>query len=352
MAFDVIDTGIGIAADKRESIFDAFSQADDSVTREFGGTGLGLAISRRIAQAMGGEITVASEPGKGSTFTATVDIGSLAGVKIHTGPASDGVIMAPNATKQCPVVLPPARVLVVEDGEVNRKLISLILRRAGVEVATAENGLIALDLVRQQEFDVILMDMQMPVMDGYTATRQLRAMDIATPIIALTAHAMSGDEQKCQQAGCSSYLTKPVNANRLLQTVADALASQADPVGAAAATAAPAAPAAKEWDRQAIVSSLPTDDAEFRQIVVDFVAYLEQQRAAMRNAWQQGDMEKLAFLSHSLKGTAGSAGFEVFTDPAKRVEQLAKNKRPDEVAAALQEIDDLAGRIVVEQPCP
>ena len=245
-------------------------------------------------------------------------------------------------------MLPPARVLVVEDGQVNRKLIGLILRRAGVEVATAENGQIALDLVRQQRFDVILMDMQMPVMDGYTATRHLRATGVATPIVALTAHAMSGDEQKCHQAGCSSYLTKPVNAARLLQTIADALASQVNPVGGAAAMAAPQA---EEREGKAIVSSLPIDDAEFRQIVLEFVAFLEKQRTAMRNAWQQGDLENLAFLAHTLKGTAGTAGFDMFTDPAKRVEQLAKDNRADEVAAALQEIDDLASRIVVEQPC-
>jgi two-component system, sensor histidine kinase len=348
IAFDVIDTGVGIAPDKLEAIFDAFSQADNSVTREFGGTGLGLAISRRIAHAMGGEITVQSAPGKGSTFTATVDIGSLAGVKIHTSPASDGVIVAANATKQSTVVLPPARVLVVEDGQVNRKLIGLILRRAGVEVVTAENGNIALDLVRQQRFDVILMDMQMPVMDGCTATRHLRAMGVATPIVALTAHAMPGDEQKCLQAGCSAYLTKPVSATRLLQMIADALASQADPVGAAVATAAPQA---EEQEGKVIVSSLPMDDPEFRQIVLDFVAFLEEQRAAMRNAWREGDLENLAFLAHTLKGTGGSAGFDVFTGPAKQVEQLAKNNRADELAGALQAIDDLAGRIVVEQPC-
>jgi signal transduction histidine kinase/DNA-binding NarL/FixJ family response regulator len=346
MTFEVLDTGIGIAADKLENIFDAFFQADNSVTREFGGTGLGLAISRRIARAMGGDITVRSELGRGSTFTATVDIGSLAGVGIHTGPASDGAIVAPRAAKQSQLVLPPTRVLLVEDGRVNRKLISLVLQRAGAEVVTAENGQIALDLVAQRQFDVILMDMQMPVMDGYTATRQLRASGVATPIIALTAHAMSGDEQKCLRAGCSCYLAKPVNAARLLRTVADALVGGANPVGDQTAPAAPQ-PAEPEG-KSALVSSLPTDDPEFRQIVLDFVAFLEEHRAAMRKAWQAGDLQNLAFLAHTLKGTAGCAGFDALTDPTKHLEQLAKNNQADEIAAALQAIDDLAGRILVE----
>jgi signal transduction histidine kinase/DNA-binding response OmpR family regulator len=347
MAFDVIDTGVGIPPEKLESIFDAFSQADNSVTREFGGTGLGLAISKRIAQAMGGDITARSEPGKGSTFTATVDVGSLAGVTIRAGPDRDAPIAAPDAAEQSPVVLPPARVLVAEDGQVNRKLFDLILRRAGAEVVTAENGRIAVDLARQQRFDVILMDMQMPVMDGYTATRQLRAAGITTPIIALTAHALSSDEQKCLQAGCSSYLTKPASAGRLLRAIADALASRADPTETGPAAATP--PAEKPKEDAAIVSSLPADDPEFRQIVLDFVAFLEEHRAAMRNAWQRGDLENLASLAHTLKGTAGSAGFDVLTDPARHVEQLAQNRRDDDLGTALQTIDDLAGRIVVEQ---
>ena len=158
---------------------------------------------------------------------------------------------------------------------------------------------------------------------------------------------MSGDEQKCRQAGCSHFLTKPVNATCLLQTIADALASQAHPMGGAAATAAPQAEARK---KEAIVSSLPAEDPQFRQIVLDFVAFLEEQRAAMRNAWQQGNLESLHFLAHTLKGIAGSAGFAMFTEPAKRVVELANNNRAAEVAATLQEIDDLASRIVAGQP--
>ncbi len=232
MAFDVIDTGPGIAAERLQAIFDAFVQADNSVTREFGGTGLGLTISRRIAQAMGGDITVQSELGKGSTFTATIDVGPLPAALLAAGPVSDAISREATA-ETCPAVAcPPARVLLADDGALNRKLISTFLRRAGLEVTSAENGKKAVDLAGTSSFDVILMDMQMPVMDGYTATRGLRALGIQTPVIALTAHAMSGDQQKCLEAGCSAYLSKPVTSERLLRAIADVLSSARSPLAA------------------------------------------------------------------------------------------------------------------------
>jgi CheY-like chemotaxis protein len=220
MAFDVVDTGIGIAPDKLESIFDAFVQADSSVTREFGGTGLGLAISRRIAKALGGDIAVHSVPGQGSTFTATIEIGSLEGVAILEASAADALASQPPENPVQNRSLPPCRILVVDDGSTNRKLISLFLRKAGAQVVLAENGQIGVDLASREGFDAILMDMQMPVMDGYEATRRLRAAWFRGPIIALTAHAMTDDRQKCLEAGCSDYMSKPIERDKLLALVA------------------------------------------------------------------------------------------------------------------------------------
>ncbi len=337
MVFEVIDTGMGISPEKLETIFDAFVQADNSVTREFGGTGLGLAISRRIAASLGGELTVRSTPGKGSTFTASIDIGSLEGVEILDSPASDA--MESKASDAGPIqeTLLQARILLVEDGSTNRKLISLVLRKAGVEVATAENGEIGVQLARDNTFDLILMDMQMPVMDGYSATREIRELGIDIPIIALTAHAMSGDQEKCLRAGCSGYLTKPIGADELLQTISSVLTNPEAPL----ATQGESSP-----ETDPLVSSLPTEDPDFREIVEEFIEKLHKQLDAMEQACESDCMEELAFLAHWLKGSGGTAGFKAFTEPAKRLEYFAKEGQKDNLPAALAEIRQLSASIV------
>ena len=286
LAIQVIDTGMGIPAAKFEAIFDPFVQADTSVTRQHGGTGLGLTISRRIAQALGGDITVSSEVGKGSTFTVTIATGPL-DQRPHARRPHGG--MHPDSEsreeRRCP--RSPARnILLVEDGDTNRKLIGLVLRRAGVQVTTAENGQVGAELAMRHPFDLILMDMQMPVMDGYTATALLRQQGIAVPIIALTAHAMKGDEDKCLAAGCSAYVTKPVDADVLVETVAELLPpAPAEPLVAERRRLRPRPAAARIGPRarrhvdgrpaaagdRPVFSTLPLEDAEFREIVQEFV---------------------------------------------------------------------------------
>ncbi len=226
MQFDVTDTGIGMAADQMARLFQPFAQGDVSTSRKFGGTGLGLVISKRLAEILGGDIAVRSAVGEGSTFSLTVAAGPLQEVRMITEMAE-----AVNHTR--PASQPPGdasvklacRLLLAEDGPDNQRLISLLLRKAGAEVELAENGRIALDLAlaagrEGRGFDLILMDMQMPVMDGYEATRRLRAEGFTAPIIALTAHAMAGDRERCLQAGCDDYISKPVERTSLLTIVA------------------------------------------------------------------------------------------------------------------------------------
>ena len=208
----VEDTGPGIAPEDRERIFTPFQQGDGSVTRRHGGTGLGLAIAQRFAVLLGGEISVSSAPGAGSAFTLT----------LHAEPAADrtGDTPASGSTGAvgAPRSLKGRRVLLAEDGPDNRRLIVFFLERAGAETVTAENGRAAVEAVlgAGRPFDLVLMDMQMPVMDGYAATRALRAAGVRTPVIALTAHAMQGDRERCLAAGCDDYLTKPIDRDGLI----------------------------------------------------------------------------------------------------------------------------------------
>jgi CheY-like chemotaxis protein len=230
MEFAVTDTGIGMTPEQVSRLFQPFSQADASTSRRFGGTGLGLTISKRILDQLGGEILVESEYGRGSTFRALVPIGRLLGVK-QTQVAWQPVPAHKETwPKDEPLTGLDCRILLAEDGPDNQRLLTFVLTKAGAQVTLAENGQLAVDLVLQsireprrrqgdRPFDVILMDMQMPVLDGYQATRRLRAEGCTIPIIALTAHAMQGDREHCLAAGCDDYLTKPINRHTLCAAI-------------------------------------------------------------------------------------------------------------------------------------
>ncbi len=227
---EVIDTGIGLTAEQASRLFQPFSQADSSTTRRFGGTGLGLTISKRLAEMLGGNITFHSEPGKGSTFRVTVEAGDLAGVRLLDGPAEAvaPAAQAPAAGNAAAALRLDGRILLAEDGPDNQRLIGFVLKKAGAEVTVAENGQIAVAEAlaareRNVPFDLILMDMQMPVLDGYEATRRLRAAGYTGPILALTAHAMAGDDAKCLDAGCDGYLSKPIDRAMFLPAIAERL---------------------------------------------------------------------------------------------------------------------------------
>ncbi|MDX2114798.1 MAG: ATP-binding protein [Planctomycetota bacterium] len=223
LVVEVADSGIGMNAEGLSRLFRPFTQADETMSRRFGGTGLGLTISRRLARLMNGDIDVRSSPGSGSVFILRVP---YAGDAMASGPADlhDTTSDLVRAVDR-PSPAQGARVLLAEDGPDNQRLLRFHLRRAGVEVEVADNGKAAIDAVeraaaQQRPFDLVLMDMQMPELDGYEATRILRRSGFTAPVIALTAHAMGGDREKCLSAGCSAYLTKPFESAQLLDLVA------------------------------------------------------------------------------------------------------------------------------------
>ncbi|MCC5862777.1 MAG: PAS domain S-box protein [Gammaproteobacteria bacterium] len=224
LAFRIVDTGIGMSPEAcaRIARFDPFTQGDASMARRYGGTGLGLRISQALARKLGGDLTLSSREGVGSTFTVTVNTGDVTGVTMH--PAGVIGASAPSTVVAYPAAEGPRlaglAILLVEDGVDNQRLIRHHLARAGARVSLAENGREAVETVTLGGVspDLILMDMQMPVMDGYSATRALRGAGWTAPIVALTAHAMSGDRERCLEAGCDDYLSKPVKVMQLLAT--------------------------------------------------------------------------------------------------------------------------------------
>ncbi|MFC7409904.1 PAS domain-containing hybrid sensor histidine kinase/response regulator [Hydrogenophaga atypica] len=219
LRFTVRDTGIGIAPDKLESIFDAFSQADTSTTRQYGGTGLGLTITQRLVTLMGGQLRVQSQTGQGTTFDVLLPMG------LSDAEATAAPVKGPQAV-DAPHIAASLRVLLVEDHPVNQKLAKHLLQRWGHQVTLAHNGQEALDAVGAgQPFDLLLMDMQMPVMDGIEATRHIRTLEAlkgwpAVPIIAMTANAMQGDRDDCLAAGMNDYLSKPMRPDELSDKLA------------------------------------------------------------------------------------------------------------------------------------
>jgi signal transduction histidine kinase/ActR/RegA family two-component response regulator len=215
--FAVVDTGIGIPEDKLNLIFEKFTQADTSISRRFGGTGLGLAITRSLVDMQGGDIRVSSTPRVGSTFSVTLPY-EIAVEPVPT-PAPD------SAAAGNPV---PPRILIVEDNQVNQKLVSALLNKSGYSVTIAANGIEALEALQKTDFRMVLMDVQMPVMDGLETTRRIRRDPRwqSIPIVAMTARAMEGDKQSCLSVGMNGYISKPIHAAHLLSVVEEFSARQ------------------------------------------------------------------------------------------------------------------------------
>ncbi|TVT70312.1 MAG: response regulator [Denitromonas halophila] len=345
LRIDVRDTGIGIAPDKVDQVFDPFVQADSSVNRRFGGTGLGLAISRRLARAMGGDVTATSVPGEGSTFSIALTTGSLEGVRLLDDAALQASVAVNAEVETARWILPKnARILVVDDGAENRELVATVLGEFGLTLDEAENGQIAVGMAHAKAYDLILMDMQMPVMDGFTATRTLREAGLTTPIVALTANAMQGYEQEVIAAGCTAYLTKPVDIDALLATVAHIVGGHREGSHPAAVAASPAVDAPSVPDRSPIPSRLATK-TRMHPVIGKFVLRLHEQMRAIDAAHAVHDFNALVELAHWLRGAGGTVGFDAFTEPAAELETAARAKDAALSAQWVETLRNIAERI-------
>ena len=347
--FTVKDTGVGIEREHQKRIFDSFTQADSSLSRRYQGTGLGLAISRRLCQLMGGDIRVESEPGRGSTFRFSVVFAT-----IDAAQAADGEQEPLPAGNFCR----PLRILLVEDNDTNRDLGLLVLTNMGHKVVTAADGMKALERLAEEDVEVVLMDVQMPRLDGCAASKLIRSIEEGggaqailspdltrrlqqrlagrhLPIIALTAHAMSGDREKCLDAGMDDYLTKPFVPDRVaaaLSRAFDGRAQKRDGGLAVDVDAGAGSVTGRELRRQ-LVDHLQRHFGLAGQsaslLLQTSVSTIEQELSRMEQCQATADLQGVAKAAHSIKGVLLNLGLEDLAEQARRVEQDGRDGRGD-----------------------
>ena len=356
---DIIDSGIGITPEGRAGLFQPFAQADGSMTRRFGGTGLGLSICKRLSEKLGGDLSVESELGVGSRFTVRISTGDLSNIDMRsnlecstkpalpalTGPVdvapstgAGAVNVAPRSTEP----IPGARILVADDSELNQKIIRFYLGKTGAQITVASDGRAAIEAINAAQgagapIELVVLDMQMPVMDGYTAATKLREQGFNSPIIAITAHAMTGDREKCIQAGCTDYLVKPIDGAKLIAAAKELLAAR--DVGSPDSTSVSSAIAGSEGP------ILRTDvvDSEVLTFLPAFVDELPTHVQTLIDARQHNRPQQAEFCLHTLKGSTGFFGF-----PSVSALALAADVRlreTNDLKSVAKELDDLIATI-------
>ena len=337
LRFEVRDTGPGIRADQQRIIFDAFTQGDGSTRRRHGGTGLGLAICRRLVKGMRGRISVRSAEGEGSTFQFTA---------IFETPTTDE--LRPMAAEaDCERLMAsrrPLRILIAEDNPVNQQVASTMLTKAGHRVVVASGGREAVTAFQRDPFDIILMDVQMPEVNGFEATAEIRRIEqetgTHTPIVAMTAHAMSGDRERCISAGMDDYLAKPIRKKTLLATIDRAVRSEEGEIegGISASRGAD-----RIIDRSALLDSLSGDVELLKTISGLFLTHSPELVDRIRDALAAGDCAELERAAHSLKGSVSNFFAPLAVEAARNLESIARAgnlaKAADAFVMLEQELD-------------
>jgi len=327
LQFMIEDSGIGMTKEQLSRVFIAYAQADSSTTRKYGGTGLGLSLSKHLAKKLGGDIDVQSQAGRGSTFILTINPGDISQSKIISDISE---YISPDTTLDSVAthVHLSGKVLLAEDNLDNQNLFSIYLRKFGIEPDIAHNGQQAVELALNKEYNLIFMDMQMPIMDGIEATLSLRKKGINIPIIALTANAMKDDMDHFYDAGCNDFLTKPLKRERLLETCSKYLHTVDDRLIV-----------------EPIVSTILEEEPDLIDLISRFSKKLPDTIQQLRTLHSERNYEELAKQIHDLKGVSGNMGYMELSQLAGRLEFQIANKDNKEISYLLDKLDNLHTRI-------
>ncbi|MBF0261617.1 MAG: response regulator, partial [Magnetococcales bacterium] len=368
LAFAIQDTGVGIDPVRRDHLFDAFTQADSSITRRFGGSGLGLAISKRLVEMMGGRIEVESTLGQGSTFRFTACF--TPATTRHATPPRDRTGSQEIHAREVIARVGGARVLLAEDNPINQLVAIEMLKALRLEIQVVENGQLAIEKLHEASFDLVLMDLQMPVMDGYAATRALRAEERFRdlPIVAMTAHAMSGDRALSLSHGLNEHLTKPIDKQALHAALLrwirprEGIGPGFIPMDAPPVTPSDTPTAIPGIDLEAALERLNGKWPLLRRLLIDFAAQHAEASQQLDRLLADPSCHVEAFrYIHTLKGMAGNLGADNLHAVARRVEVAIRDHDHDrlpnalvdfrrELAALLVTIDALPGEAVIDAP--
>lgn len=348
----VRDTGIGISPEQQSRLFQSFHQADNTITRKYGGTGLGLAISKQLIEKMGGTIGVESEPGKGSEFHFTVVLELDTRSEAEITPAADGAassaLAAAGTSRLQPDQLKGRRVLLVEDNAINTELAVELLAELGIACETAANGREGVERAAESPFDLILMDVQMPEMDGYEATRRIRAGGGHQPIIALSAHAMESDRRRSLEVGMNDHIIKPIDPELLRDILCKWMPPEArrPPEGDAAKSQEVAADADSPlpavlppFDLKAALVCTNGNAALLRRLICVFHDEFADSSATLRRLWSEGQVDAAKRLAHSIKGVAATVGLQDLSACGAALEDALRDGETDIVASLLDAFD-------------
>ncbi|MEP7257453.1 MAG: ATP-binding protein [Flavitalea sp.] len=304
----VADTGIGIDNEKLKSIFERFQQAEDSVTRKYGGTGLGLSIVKDLALLQNGSIRVESEPGKGASFHLAIPY-KISGSQLSMRKIPEDNIIVENNFEE-------AIILVVEDNEINQSLIRHLFREWGLEFDMVSNGREAIDRLRSKKYNLILMDIQMPEMDGYSATQEIRGiLQLDTPIIAMTAHAFAGEREKSLSYGMNEYISKPIREEHLHQLIARFINIKT-PVGLKKETVLNAIVGEYQYISLGYMKDISGGNTAYeRTVASQFIEVIPHDLQALENAWKNADITTVRHLAHNMRTSVSVMGLTEMLQP-------------------------------------